>query len=176
MGQSGSVFFLVGAFGGEKVVRNDCTVPAGKALFFPLVNVFDANNPGENRTARELWREMEAGLSFANLHASVDGIPVGKLRRYRACAGPVHRCAHPFSITLPDDNIFNAPAGIYTPAVADGIYLLLKPLAPGRHTITFGGTGRSDITGPFSADITYHLTVRPGHHHVHDRYASSSDK
>jgi hypothetical protein len=34
--------------------------------------------------------------------------------------------------------------------VADGFYLLL---APGAHTITFGGSGL------FSQDITYRLTV-----------------
>ena len=38
-GQSGNVWFLGGTFGasGIGVVRN-CTIPAGKALFFPIIN------------------------------------------------------------------------------------------------------------------------------------------
>src|SRR5580700_4787498 len=36
-GQSGDVFFLAGTQAGT-VVRPDCTVPLGKAIFFPIVN------------------------------------------------------------------------------------------------------------------------------------------
>ena len=39
-------------------------------------------------------------------------------------------------------------------AVADGYYLMLKPLSPGVHTLHFVGT----IPG-FSLDITYHLRI-----------------
>ena len=77
---------------------------------------------------------------------------------YRACAGPVAGCAPSFSLTLPADNFFGVPAGIYAPAVADGVYLLLRPLTPGSHTITFGCKGF--LAGEFSQEITYHLTVR----------------
>jgi hypothetical protein len=78
---------------------------------------------------------------------------------YRACAGPVSRCSAPsFSVTLPDGNLFGLAAGTYKPAVADGAYLLLAPLTPGVHTITFGGTG--SLGGkPFSQKITYNLHV-----------------
>jgi hypothetical protein len=56
------------------------------------------------------------------------------------------------------DNFFGIPAGTYAPAVADGVYLLLAPLTPGPHTISFGGTAFS-FGSSFSQDITYHLTV-----------------
>src|SRR3954453_11906827 len=36
-GQSGSVWFLAGSFAGRTVVRN-CTIPTGKAIFFPILN------------------------------------------------------------------------------------------------------------------------------------------
>jgi hypothetical protein len=35
--QAGPVWFLAGTFGGSAVTRS-CTVPAGKALFFPILN------------------------------------------------------------------------------------------------------------------------------------------
>src|SRR2546421_2027886 len=44
--QSGPVWFLAGLFDNGTVTRN-CTVPAGKALFFPVVSAFDANDPGK---------------------------------------------------------------------------------------------------------------------------------
>ena len=43
-------------------------------------------------------------------------------------------------------------------AVVDGYWLLLKPLSPGTHTLTFGGT-----IGAFSTKVTYELTISPEH-------------
>ena len=57
-----------------------------------------------------------------------------------------------FSLTSPSANILGIPAGTCAPAVADGVYLLFGPLAPGVHTIRFGGTGNFDA--PFSQNIT----------------------
>jgi hypothetical protein len=164
------VFFLVGSFGSDPVTRT-CTVPAGKALFFPLINTADVHTPGDSTpTDQLLWNEMEVtrGFSISDLHASIDGVPVSNLNPaaltpspaartpYRTCAGPVSRCSAPaFSLTLPQDNVFGLPEGTYGPAVADGVYLMLAPLSAGRHTITFGGTGSSG----FSQDITYNLVV-----------------
>jgi hypothetical protein len=171
-GQSGPVFFLVG---GGPAVRDQCTVPAGKALFFPLVNADWVHIPctGQNAsvcdpfdTAQAAWNELESLVqfrSFTALHATIDGAPVTNLSPattpYRACDGPVPGCApSQFSVTTPTTDIFGNPAGTYPLTVADGFYLLLTPLAPGEHTIAFGGSG--SINGsPFSQDITYHLAV-----------------
>jgi hypothetical protein len=166
VGQSGPVFFLVGASGTGQVTRDRCTVRAGRLLFFPLVNAFDVHTPGDGLDTPELvWNDLQVTLAFRvdTLHASVDGVRVRNLNPstspYRACAGPVAGCARPFSLTLPAGNLFGIPAGIYAPAVADGFYLLLPPLRPGVHTITFGGTG--NLGGLFSQDITYHLRILP---------------
>jgi hypothetical protein len=170
---------LVGTNSGDTATRDQCIVPAGKALFFPLINAFEfhvACTPQTTNvcdsldTAQELWDDLHVngGFSISALHASIDGVPVGNLdpstTPYRACAGPAaDGCAAPFSLTVPADNLFASfglPAGTYGPTVADGAYLLLAPLPPGSHTITFGGTGFS-FGSPFSQDITYHLTVSP---------------
>jgi hypothetical protein len=162
--QSGKVFFLVGANGTGSFTRDRCTVPNGKALFFPLVNTFFFE-PGF--TAQQDWEALQAAFGGAKqLHASVDGVPVGNLdpatTPYRVCAGPVERCnAPPFSVFLPAENFFTSEGvkeGTYEPAVADGYYLLLTPLKPGPHTVTFGGTALF-FGGEFSEDITYHLVV-----------------
>src|SRR6185437_3171085 len=45
-GQTGPVFFLAGTSGSGTVTRQ-CTVPAGKQLFFPLLNAFDVHTPSD---------------------------------------------------------------------------------------------------------------------------------
>jgi hypothetical protein len=165
LGQSGRVFFLVGTTGG-KATRDQCSVRAGKFLFFPLVNAFDVHTPGDGLDDPDvLWDDFTSpehlGFGVDSLRASVDGLAVRGLDpargRYRGCAGPVRGCVRPFSLTFPDGNLFGLDAGVYEPAVADGFYLLLTPLKPGVHTIEFGGTGR--LGGPFTVDVTYHLRV-----------------
>ena len=166
LNQSGSVFFLVGANGPGTVNRAQCTVPTGKFLFFPLVNAFNATNPGESRMVADLFTELESSFfgTATELHATVDGQPVTNLNPastpFCVCAGPADRgCGPAFALQLPADNIFGAPAGRYDPAVADGYYLMLTPLTPGTHVITFGGTVPT-ATGPVTQDIRYVLTVR----------------
>lgn len=165
-GQSGPVFFLVGAAGTAERTRDECTVPAGKLLFFPLVNAFDVHVPPDGLDTPELvWDDFLVTLGFRvdTIYARVDGVPIRNLdvptSPYRGCAAPVPGCVRPFSLDLPAGNIFQLPAGRYAPAVADGFYLLLAPLRPGRHTIEFGGTGY--LGGAFAQDITYHLRVVP---------------
>ena len=52
------------------------------------------------------------------------------------------------------------PAGDRTPAMADGYFLLLKPLERGRHTLTFRMINADQsVTG-----VNYTLIVRGGGH------------
>jgi hypothetical protein len=163
-GQSGPVFFLVGTAGTGQATRDQCTVPLGKKLYFPLVNAFDVHTPGDGLdTPEQVWHDLQVNLGFRvdSLFATVDGKPVTNLdpatSPYRACAGPSAGCASAFFFDFGPDNLFGLAAGRYEPAVADGFYLLLPPLAPGRHTITFGGSG--NLAGPFTQSVVYHLTV-----------------
>jgi hypothetical protein len=172
---SSPVFFLVGSLGNSPVTRNECTVPGGKVLFFPLVNAFDVHVPGDGLDTPELVRQDLLAVfgRTTELHASIDGVPVGvNLFSFGACAGGDPACASAFSITFTGNNLFvgspagigrrGAPqlrAGIYAPAVADGFYLMLAPLLPGAHTIKFGGQG-SFAGSPSSQEITYNLVVK----------------
>ena len=58
-----------------------------------------------------------------------------------------------FDVQLPEDNVFQEPAGTYR-ALADGFWVTLPPLSEGEHTIHIEMSSAS-----FSQDITYHLTV-----------------
>lgn len=161
--QTGPVFFLVGSQIGP-VTRTECPVPRGKALFFPMVNVVNfATAPEE--TPRSLWDQLhiELGFTATALRAEIDGHHLVKANgpdsRYRGCVGPDRACAfRSFSIDLPADNWWNYDARTYRPAVADGYYVLVPPLKPGKHTIKFGGTG---ILGEeFTQDVVYRFTVQ----------------
>jgi hypothetical protein len=176
VGQSGSVWFLGGKFcannatncGYTGIVRQ-CTVPAGKALYFPVLNsedsaleekYFPTGTTSKTQIA-ELRSYVESGIDGAtNFSCDVDGAEIAHLkRRFRVQSSA-------FGFTLPADNYFKAvypspgsasfTAGKYFPAVDDGVYVMLAPLSPGHHVIHFAG---SFPIYSFSLDITYHLTV-----------------
>ena len=136
-GQAGPVFFLVGTAGTGQVTRDQCAVPSGKFLYFPLVNAFDVHTPGDGLdTPNLVWNDLQNTLGFRvdSQYATVDGKSVQRLNPntspYRACAGPSRGCASAFSFNFPADNLFGLPAGTYAPAVADGFYLLLRTTHP----------------------------------------------
>jgi hypothetical protein len=165
-GQSGKVWFLGGTFTliqqGNTVVgqaERTCDVPDGKALFFPILNAEWDNvcpplDPPES--VRQLRRDAAASLADAQgLLARIDGTKVVNLLEFRAQSPR-------FAVTIPSNSVwksFGGPcadikAGTYAPVVADGWYLLVRPLGPGHHTIHFEG----GIPG-FRLDITYHLDI-----------------
>jgi hypothetical protein len=158
-GQLGPVWFLTGVVNVSGTAVRDCTVPAGKALFFPILNVECATLEGNGLTEAELRACTRSFMGVVtNVAAEIDGVPIQHVRDYRALSplftyGP-----------LPDDNVlqlfgFDAPDGAISLSVTDGFYLMLEPLSVGQHTIRFTGTFGAPIN--FTLDITYHLTVAP---------------
>jgi hypothetical protein len=145
-GQSGPVWFLAGVFGPAECSG---TVPAGKALFFPLADAecstledppFHGDTEAEQRSCAKLSADQ---IVAANLFCEIDGVAVTNLESYRV-ASPQ------FEFTAPTPWVFGVVGGPGT-AVGDGYYLLLRPLSLGEHTIHFGGD--------FGIDTTFHLTV-----------------
>jgi hypothetical protein len=165
VGQSGPVFYLGGLYGVPGTVDRTCRVPAGRALFFPIVNNEAENTvPPDTRpthySATTLARACAAGINSAHdLSAELDGTPVTGLS-----PTGIYRAAAPtFSITPPDNNLlqvagFVAPGGVtISPVAADGVYLMIAPPSLGSHTIHF--RGEIGTFGPL--DVTYHLIVTP---------------
>jgi hypothetical protein len=155
---SGNVFYLAN-FTGE--VNATCTAPTGSRILFPIINyacspqLFDPYT-----TEQDLRDECNRALDFSlegatGVFATVDGEDVtGQI----VCAdSPL------FSLTIPQNGFFGIPGT--GPAVADGCWVLLTPLPPGEHTITFGGTFPVSPEfggGTFIQDATYTVTVVPG--------------
>ena len=151
VGQSGGVFFLAGNFGGATV--RECVVPAGKMLFFPLLNQNWVQFPTDPPfTIPELREIIAPFVDDPVLLCEIDGEAVQNPRSYRTQSSV-------FSVTVPAGNLLGLDPGTYAPCVDDGYYLMLAPLRPGPHTIHFAS---QNSDGSFSLDVTYHLTVRPG--------------
>jgi hypothetical protein len=145
VGDVGPVFFLAGTLGSEPVTRT-FAVPGDKHILFPLINRFSS----EEGTVEEMRDDLDQFIGgVTDLHATVDGVPILNLFSHRELS-PV------FDLTLPENNVFDAPARVYGPSVSDGYWLMLEPLGPGSHTIRFGGAvAGTPASPPFSVDVTY---------------------
>lgn len=154
--QSGPVWFLVGDGGGRPVTRT-CTVPGGKAIFFPIINVecSSVERPpffGKNeRELRACVGPIMDGIDTGSLKVEINGVEVPLLQRYRMQSGK-------FDFVLRDDNIL----GVFPSrgsAVSDGYWLMLEPLQPGWHVIHFEAKFASGIGRGVGQNVTYNLIV-----------------
>ncbi len=154
--QNSPVFFLAGDWGGV-VRRTECSVPAGKAIFAPIVVSFQDNGgvPPEMiktddqlRHASEIQADSAAQLTFA-----LDGRALAPLDPYRVRAAPYHYTV-PTPRSLYDCMGTPGVTGTYS-GYTSGYFVLLSPLRPGPHTIAF--TAAFDMPGspPFTLDVTY---------------------
>ena len=156
VGQSGPVWFLAGSFSG--VTERSCNIPAGKAIFFPLLNnawfQFCTDDPLPDDCIQndyECLREQIRLQDDATVSCTIDGRSVDNLSAYRT-ASPV------FGLNTTEGSLadaFGFPVCLNAPCVDNGYYLMLAPLKPGRHTIRFTGSN-----GGFSLDVTYNITVK----------------
>lgn len=147
VGQSGPVFFLAGTFG-EKAIRT-CQLPGDRHLFFPILNISVAWNPQGSSTEAEARADAKAQMDNPiALEAVVDEMAVKGIEAYRL-KSPA------FPITLPFPNILQVPVAGTFPAVSDGYWLMLAPLEPGNHSVSFKGVARDG----FAVEVIYNLIV-----------------
>ncbi len=157
-GQKGKVWFLAGMLtsdqpGSGTAVRS-CTIPTGKAIFFPIANAFYIADAGETAEIAQ-QKAQEAVDTATDLSAEIDGVPVEEISRYRIKPPlPI------FNFTFPLDNVYDltqAEVEFYNnqPASADGYYLMLAPLSRGTHEIHLHAV----FPGTYPIDVTYHLNV-----------------
>jgi hypothetical protein len=134
-GQSGAVWFLAGSSYGSRRVERTCTVPAGRYLFFPLVNTIalDVNDIGCPYLLRHVEKQMSDPMA---LDVEVDGrkLPASAVRH------------------LKSESCFKAGGEL---AASDGYYVMLRPLPAGQHVIKFGGEVEAS-----AQSVTYTITVR----------------
>jgi hypothetical protein len=146
-----NVWFLADQLGGQE--ERTCTIPAGKAIFVPLlVGECDYSSP-DVKSDEALRRCAMAGDEYGVIEATVDGVKLKSLEQYRTQSGF-------FNITIPENNIYDEPAGTYR-AFADGFFVFLEPLSAGKHDVHLKVSVLNPVNQQFNynADWTYHLII-----------------
>lgn len=141
--QSGSVWFLAGTYGTGRTVRS-CTVPQGKHLFFPLVNIVQPPWDDETTCADVTLRAKRAMDGANSFIVDLDGHRISGLEKHRFATT---KCFDLGALTDDREPIF--------PSAANGYYVMLKPLTPGKHVLNFGAAAPGLVQA-----VTYTLFVK----------------
>jgi hypothetical protein len=145
--QSGPVWFLAGTLEGS--AKRSCTIPADKAILFPVINVEASVAEGDGSTEEELSACVRIEMDqITDMRAMISGTNLYELKQYRI-QSPL------FNVTLPADNVLGLP-GQTTKMMSEGYWLFLKPLEPGNYDLySFG----SCLAGRIKIGVYYHLTA-----------------
>jgi len=185
VGQRGPVWFLASTLGFgdlENQTVRQCDVPAGKAIFFPVINaayLAFLQDPEETRTAayvRTTVQNLCDSNSIRGLSVKIDGVEVARPAKFVTTPeqSPL------FQLQLPTDNIYGASADpddpnvfyiqelMLSPSAHKGFYIYLKPLSTGSHTVEWTATWDCDFdfdgtySDVMSENIKYELNVLSG--------------
>ena len=155
---SSPVFFLTGIIGGGAVNRS-VRVSEKQAVFFPLTN-FASVQVEPDETAESLCSgSSQDNVDVSSLFAIIDGQSIGDLGSQRQnCQDQPDSGG--FLVDAPPDSLLAGLAADLVQqkqnlAVSDGFYLMVEPLTPGQHTITFGG----EIPDRISQNHIYTIAV-----------------
>lgn len=164
--QSGNVWFWATPNAAQLTCNQVATtIPAGTSIFLSVLDgmsiflpMFDGTTstdtpPIQTFTANQLKIASAFASDIQDLFCTIDGVSVANLAAYRTTTGP-------FSFSAPSPWIFGHTGGKGT-SVADGYYLLLKPLSAGLHTIHYGGKFviPAGVFGPDEAVIAKNVTL-----------------
>jgi hypothetical protein len=160
--QHGPVWFLTLAF--EHPVERTCHIPQNTALLITLLNsecsYVEYKHLETEEKLTDCAKKMQDVVSGAE--ASLNDITIPNVAKYRIQTNL-------FDFTLPQDNILDLTAQT-TQAVADGNWLFLKPLPPGKYELKVKGEidrvssnelGGNEYNGPigWNQTTTYILWV-----------------
>ncbi len=129
--QKEPVWFLTQAY--EHPVTRTCEIPQDTALLITLMNSECSYAEFESLKTEQELRDCAKSMqdSVSGVHASLDGIKIPNLEKYRIQTVL-------FNFTLPQNNILNLTSQT-TESVSDGNWLFLKPLPAGIHELTVKG-------------------------------------
>jgi len=139
--QGGPVFNLMnGQFGTTS--HYECEIQPDQ---YVLITPGGSGNGSPDRPVEELVAQtLNEAMFITNPRINVDGrdIPVG---------GSAWIMDDPFTLDLPEDNLFGMPAGESTWQTM-GWFVMLEPLAPGKHTIVISDDVLEPAVAPGDID------------------------
>jgi hypothetical protein len=155
--QNGPVWFLPDVPESKQIVIHNCTIPSGKAVLFTVeTGECDFGTP-DLKTDKDLVDCATAGNvpQFIVMRAAVDGSEIENVKQYRVLSNF-------FNLTFPQDNIYEVKPGTYR-AITSGYVIILKPLAVGKHVITYSDqvNNPKELSYNHQKSVQYDITVIP---------------
>ena len=152
-GQKGNVWFLAGGYGSSMINRK-CEVPAGKHIFFPVINMIYYPRNGYSLSCDIAKRSAALNNNeLPYIEIELDSV----------------KAVSPANTRLASENCFDLlgliprelnPPKVY-PSASDGYWVMLKPLSKGKHILTFKASYDQDNSayGKMLQHIRYELTI-----------------
>ena len=156
--QEGPVFFLSGTLGGT--IERTVSIPEGKGIFFPVLNYvanypcpYAGSKPAPGQSLKDfLVRNANVMVDQGTLMSvTLDGVRISDLLPFRVTTELFYFQALP-ELTCLDPCV----TGELQPGVADGYWIMLRPLPPGQHKLNYKG---SYPKLGWAMDVTYILFV-----------------
>jgi len=144
-----NVWFLASTIGGR--VERTVKIPSGKAVLFPVINVTISNSEDPTlNTDTDMTSFVRRHMDdIVKKQASIDGEDLFISEKFRVQSPP-------FNFSYPPNNIFGAQEGP-TRGVGDGYWIFMRPLQPGKHTISTYG---SCMSGKIQIEAIIQLIVQ----------------
>ncbi len=172
-GQSGEVWLLASPLGTPPSDTFQFSIPEGKAMLISPLSAWDDNADCPSftdLTVDELRAEAAAAWSVVSeTSCTIDGVTIPGLTNPQD--SPYLFDSTVFSYTLPDhDNYATVLYGAtciangttISGAVAEGEFLMIKPLPVGQHTIHMAVVYGPAASPSFVTDINFEFTVTKG--------------
>jgi hypothetical protein len=161
VGQSNSNSSIFYLSAGEGKMERTCTIPAGKGLLLPVMQVEISDKEIPGASIEDLTNAAKKDQDSVNsLYLKIDNeeYTYNDLLKYRT------QPTAPFQVIFPDNGIFGVVEGGPSQVVADGWYIISEPLTPGNHTVHF----RSSLSCPdvgciepaFAQDVKYNIIAK----------------
>ena len=128
-----SVFYLPVNLGGS--TAKTCEMPQGMGIFIPIISVTASDGETQSASISDLHKiakNDQDHVSSLSLKIDDNEFEMKDLQKFR-----IH--TKEFQVTYPADALFGAREGLSN-VVADGYYVITKPLAPGNYTIQSKGS------------------------------------
>ena len=147
---------------GKPVIRTLANISADKSIFIPVndAGVSDRElDPGENVNDLKGHAKKDED-SATDVKLTIDG-KVYDLKDLKDKQYRIGNPIGPFEVVIPDNPLDGLEPPGKAMAVADGYYLIIKPLAPGEHTIRIvaGVSKPHKENEPWKEDVTYKINV-----------------
>lgn len=153
-GQTGDVWFLAGGYGSSTINRI-CEVPAGKYLFFPVINmVYWPRYKGAITCDEAKENAALNNDSLLEIRIELDGMESWNPANTRIASS---ECFDLLGMVPREYE----PPYVY-PAASDGYWVMLKPLSRGTHSLKFSAQYNNEEGdfGHMAQDIEYQLIVK----------------